>query len=418
MEEPVKITELPHEILENILSYLTYDEIAKSREVSRRFNTTCGELLNRGFLNMERRHSAILKKVKSLLPRRESERRVHNLARHSDILTAIETRISMLRMTFMKYIDVNACYFIPGKVIDEILRILCLVENTCTPPRTHEVLQELRDISSMAMEHFDEKIAPNLKIQRNPVVYPAVPGPSIFSPQLPSLLVKDTTFRNELKMIQHRSFIQKQEISHLKNVVAKLITRVKKQNNIIRSQTSVIREQSSKLKDQDTGIAELKRHVEEWDLKFADLVAELSRARDESSSTSTSAPSSSSTPSAPCPNIEVPSLSTSPRLYKSNIKPRMAQIMPRNSTGLDTPTYDYERKRKLPTSSSLVPIKMSRLHYLTDKDDTDDVNTDDIILSSRIPCFLSSSLESILKSPITSIKSRKRKIQESSYQSK
>lgn len=33
MEEPVKITELPHEILENILSYLTYDEIAKSREV-------------------------------------------------------------------------------------------------------------------------------------------------------------------------------------------------------------------------------------------------------------------------------------------------------------------------------------------------------------------------------------------------
>lgn len=193
---------------------------------------------------------------------------------------------------------------------------------------------------------------------------------------------------------------------------------VKKQNNIIRSQTSVIREQSSKLKDQDTGIAELKRHVEEWDLKFADLVAELSRARDESSSTSTSAPSSSSTPSAPCSNIDIPSLSTPPRLYKSNIKPRMAQIIPRNSTSLDTPTYDYERKRKLPTSSSLVPIKMSRLHYLTDKDDADDVNSDEIILSSRIPCFLSSSLESILKSPITSIKSRKRKIQESSYQSK
>ena len=31
------------------------------------------------------------------------------------------------------------------------------------PPRSHEVLMELRDISSMAMEHFEEKILPSLK---------------------------------------------------------------------------------------------------------------------------------------------------------------------------------------------------------------------------------------------------------------
>lgn len=31
------------------------------------------------------------------------------------------------------------------------------------PLRTHEVLQELRDISSMAIDHFEEKIAPALK---------------------------------------------------------------------------------------------------------------------------------------------------------------------------------------------------------------------------------------------------------------
>lgn len=29
--------------------------------------------------------------------------------------------------------------------------------------KTHEVLQELRDISSMAIDHFEEKISPNLK---------------------------------------------------------------------------------------------------------------------------------------------------------------------------------------------------------------------------------------------------------------
>ena len=58
--------------------------------------------------------------MKALLPRRESERRNHKLSCHCDILTAIETRISLLSMTFVKYIDLDICCFIPGKVIDEI----------------------------------------------------------------------------------------------------------------------------------------------------------------------------------------------------------------------------------------------------------------------------------------------------------
>ena len=54
--------------------------------------------------------------MKAKLPRRESERRNHPLARHVDILAAIETRLSLLSMTFMKYIDMGLCCFIPGKV--------------------------------------------------------------------------------------------------------------------------------------------------------------------------------------------------------------------------------------------------------------------------------------------------------------
>lgn len=63
------------------------------------------------------------------------------------------------------------------KVIDEVLHVLCTIAhtkftNSCSsevfilaerPLRTHEVLQELRDISSMAIEHFEEKVAPTLK---------------------------------------------------------------------------------------------------------------------------------------------------------------------------------------------------------------------------------------------------------------
>jgi len=49
------------------------------------------------------------------------------------------------------------------QVLDEIYRILRSVRVSPSPPRAHELLQELRDISSMAMEHFDEKVAPSLR---------------------------------------------------------------------------------------------------------------------------------------------------------------------------------------------------------------------------------------------------------------
>lgn len=84
----------------------------------------CQSLLNRGFLKMIKRHNANLKAIKMQLPRRESERRNHPLAKHSDILTCIETRISMLSMTYSKYVDKDLCCFIPGKVIDEVESIL------------------------------------------------------------------------------------------------------------------------------------------------------------------------------------------------------------------------------------------------------------------------------------------------------
>ncbi|UYV69050.1 FBXO28 [Cordylochernes scorpioides] len=151
--------------------------------VCRALDAACQRTLNLGFLRAERAHATCLRSVKSRLPRRESERKYHHLARHCEILTAMETRLSLLAMTFMKYIDMNLCCFIPGKhdvthnmtglsslqpelwqVIDEIYRVLKVVQGSETPPRAHEILQELRDISSMAMEHFDEHIVPRLKL--------------------------------------------------------------------------------------------------------------------------------------------------------------------------------------------------------------------------------------------------------------
>ncbi|XP_055376818.1 F-box only protein 28 [Condylostylus longicornis] len=159
----MNILDLPDGMLEQVIEFLSYDDIARNRLICKTFDRVGKIVLNRGFSKMVRRHSVSLKRIKSLLPRRESERRNHPMARHADILTCIETRISMLSMTYTKYMELNLCCFIPGKVIDEVNRILKLIETTNRPLRAHEVLQELRDISSMAIEHFDEKIAHLLK---------------------------------------------------------------------------------------------------------------------------------------------------------------------------------------------------------------------------------------------------------------
>ncbi|XP_053674365.1 uncharacterized protein LOC128724668 [Anopheles nili] len=161
--ESLNFLDLPDCMIEQVLENLTYDEIAKSRIICMKINIICQSLLNRGFVKIIRRHNANFKAIKSQLPRRESERRNHPLAKHADILTCIETRISMLSMTYSKYIEKEVCCFIPGKVIDEVMQILFLVENISFPLRAHDVLQELRDISSMAIEHFDEHIVDGLK---------------------------------------------------------------------------------------------------------------------------------------------------------------------------------------------------------------------------------------------------------------
>eukprot|EP00092_Neocalanus_flemingeri_P005613 GFUD01006045.1.p1 GENE.GFUD01006045.1~~GFUD01006045.1.p1 ORF type:complete len:327 (+),score=92.43 GFUD01006045.1:98-1078(+) len=160
--QEIFLTNLPSLVLEKILLYLSYDQIAQIRQVSRLFDFTCRSLLNQGFRAAERFHAKCLKEVRIKLPRRESARRSHRLARHCDILTAIETRISLLGITFLKYVDLDLCCFIPGRVIDEIFSVLKCIQEKENPPRGYEILQELRDISSMAMEYFDEKIVPTL----------------------------------------------------------------------------------------------------------------------------------------------------------------------------------------------------------------------------------------------------------------
>ncbi|XP_076062020.1 uncharacterized protein LOC143037527 isoform X1 [Oratosquilla oratoria] len=379
------LTTLPDIVLEKILSYMSYDEIAHLRIVCRKFNQTGERILNSGFRAVERYQAKCLREVKSQLPRRESERRSHPLARHCDILTAIETRLSLLSMTFIKYVDCQLCCFIPGKVIDEIYKVLRFIQTTKTPPRAHEILTELRDISSMAMEHFEEKIIPTLKpnmitsssprfplspysLSFSPITSPGPsngivggssfeclgpdneiggggslarpganmitsspgyphtsfssltsPGPSngmvggsslaalgpssplsgagsnmgmggggtsgnrgfSQSPHSVDLLQKvHTAFKN------HKNSLSalKKELAEHKAKLNEVQRKASEQEGIILEQNRILAEQSSKLSDQESKVNEVNRKLLEYDQRFSDLVAELSRTREENGS--------------------------------------------------------------------------------------------------------------------------------------
>lgn len=301
---------LPIEIMENILSYLSYDEISIYRRVNRYFNTCCQRLLNQGFFRAERFHAQCLKAVKKQLPRRESERRTHPLARHCEILTSIETRLSLLSMTFMKYMEMSLCCFIPGKVIDEIFRVLRLVQGaggqgcTGTPPRAHEILQELRDISSMAMEHFDERIAPGLKLHVGPLK-PALgflgtaghhcgSGTAVArSSELAtatSILGRvqkpcvhtavHASLTEELKQLRSSNLSLRKTLAECKSKITTQTKKLRDQEKQLNDQSQLVTEQGSRLAEQEGKLSEMNRKLLEQHREFADVLEEVSRLRE------------------------------------------------------------------------------------------------------------------------------------------
>lgn len=214
------------------------------------------------------------------------------------------------------------------------------------------------------------------------------------------------------------------------------LLQVKRHSKLIREKSIKIREQERKLQEQvakieqqETSIADLKKHVDEWDQKFSDLTAELIRAREDLISKS----------------VPPPVISPLPR---SEIITRPTRVKPRSALPkyFNLPRMELERKRKNEPFSD-IPYKMPRVTGLASsisddiyckinenitcnisKNITDNLNkTNDSGGSPNVADtrdkgfvskkegfgpFLSSSIEMILNAPINSIKSRKRKISE------
>ncbi|CAO1363088.1 unnamed protein product [Diamesa serratosioi] len=303
----MQFLDLPDVAIQEIFSFLAFDEVAKLRIICKRFNRINQEILNHGFYKLTNNHAKQIRRIKSQLPRRESERRIHPLSKYSDILTCVETRLSMLSMTYLKYMQNGSACFIPGKIIDEVYKILKMLQNVENPKtlKAHEVLQELRDISSMAIEHFDEKIVPHIK--KNLSTSPRCESFSssgllfdLFASSSSQPLSRDSSGSciPEINAVTPQN-AHKSSKSKLSGVVKMY----KKQSYQIKLQAKQIAKMSSSIKD-------LKRRLDESEVKNRELSENVKVAKGIiTTSSSLSAPSSFHM-SIPC-----------------NIKPRSATII-------------------------------------------------------------------------------------------
>lgn len=158
----VSLLNLPQEVIEKILSYLSFKNICSLRLVCRNIDQIGGQILNITFLRLQSQMLQRFQYIKSKMPRRESARRNHHLACECDIVETLHMRLTLLQMAFGKHIERKHCCFFPGEILDEVYNILHYIKITPKLARPYKVTDELFDLSTMAMEYFKEKIEPDL----------------------------------------------------------------------------------------------------------------------------------------------------------------------------------------------------------------------------------------------------------------
>ncbi|KAG7176030.1 uncharacterized protein LOC121853310 isoform X2 [Homarus americanus] len=158
----IHILDLPTEIFEKIFSYLTYKNVGEIRLTCKRIEQIGSAILNTSFQRLQNQMLQRFQSIKGQMPRRESARRKHPLARESDIIETLHMRLTLLQMSFGKHIERKHCCFFAGDILDEVYRILSYIKKTPNLGRAYKVTDELFDLSTMAMEYFKEHIEPRL----------------------------------------------------------------------------------------------------------------------------------------------------------------------------------------------------------------------------------------------------------------
>ncbi|PVD26258.1 hypothetical protein C0Q70_13928 [Pomacea canaliculata] len=173
----------------------------------------------------------------------------------------------------------------PGetKVLDELYRILNLLQQTDRQlPRSHEFLQELRDISSMAMEHFEENVVPRLKNHISPstmsitgnILSDVTSCPSASGSWTASVSRSLTPGR--LPALRQDPLRLQQQIKAQNTTMLALRKEQHEQRSKLNEQRRLITEQERKLQEQSKLIMELTTRAQAQEIKVEMLSRQVS----------------------------------------------------------------------------------------------------------------------------------------------
>ncbi|XP_037947849.1 uncharacterized protein LOC119679736 [Teleopsis dalmanni] len=288
------LLDLPQEVLEHILSYVSYKNVGQLRSVSHQMNNVCMNILNSTFNKQITLTYNRFQCIKANMPRRESARRNHPLSCESDIIETCYMRLSLLQMTFGKHIERNHCCFFPGGILDEVYTILNYIKNTPVLERPYRVTDELFDLSTMAMEYFKDRIEPTLPgIAFNKDFYTmpsitqrsnlplAVDIESDSSSSLPSPPQSNMVLRKGIRKIKQGMKIYNNQLSVLRTELRSCKRKTAEQTKQLAEQMKLYAEQQKQTLEFANRFDEIDKKNEEMSHKFSTLLQELNKCKTE-----------------------------------------------------------------------------------------------------------------------------------------
>ena len=163
--------ELPDVVLNKVLSFLTFEEAARLRIVSRGFNRICSDHLNRGFFKVRKTCGEVNDNVERELPKRTPERQNHPKQRLFMCAQTLASNICIMDFSVVRYIRAKKICFFAGKCLDEVERVLPAVQLKLAEKSPSVIdtvfllpVKGAWELAIMAAEHFKFVLLPDLEV--------------------------------------------------------------------------------------------------------------------------------------------------------------------------------------------------------------------------------------------------------------
>ncbi|KAI1715728.1 F-box only protein 28 [Ditylenchus destructor] len=159
--------ELPIEINEKIIFYLSYNEMCQHRVVSKHFNCVFEKCLNRGWLEARTLLEKTRARLDEHLPKRKSLKMKHQLYCLSVYMGVIDCEVDELHSEMESDIKSEHACFFAGLLLDELFKELSMIKKcldtnnpadvptNILPLSTYGPMVRIRDYAHMALDNFN-----------------------------------------------------------------------------------------------------------------------------------------------------------------------------------------------------------------------------------------------------------------------